>query len=122
MSYQIIEDSEFALDMTINDGVYDTMKKYRKPWCPHNGCFMVNGAAPKSEVTCQNCGNVWILIDKCCPKCHTCPLCKRIGKRWYENMDQTKTEDPMLRPHSSSSGSGDFFRGIKETHQPPGRD
>lgn len=66
------------------------MKKYRKPYCSSNGCFMINGAAPVSAFTCPVCGEVYndgpnTVVTKLCPKCGRCPLCKRIGKKFFKS-------------------------------------
>lgn len=61
----------------------------RKPYCSSNGCFMRNGAAPVSAETCKNCGTIYndslnSSITKLCPNCHFCPMCKRIGKKYFK--------------------------------------
>jgi len=62
----------------------EAKKHLIKPYCPWNGCGMVNGAAPLCIFECLNCGHKWELTTKLCPKCHHCFMCGRIGKRFYE--------------------------------------
>jgi hypothetical protein len=61
------------------------MKK--RPYCSSNGCFMINGAAPVSEIICPNCGTKYngknSVVSKFCPNCNFCPMCKRIGKKFF---------------------------------------
>ena len=64
----------------------------RKPYCPWNGCGMVNGAAPPVFVKCKQCNygsdtKTFLLLntDKVCPKCNHCLSCGRITKKkFYE--------------------------------------
>ena len=66
------------------------MKKFRKPYCSSNGCFMINGAAPISAITCPVCGAVYnnglnSPVTKLCRSCKSCHMCKRIGKKYFKS-------------------------------------
>jgi hypothetical protein len=69
------------------------MKRYKKPYCASNGCFMiVMTSAIPCPIKCKNCNNEYntslnLPVFKLCPKCGYCPECNRIGKKHYMEMN-----------------------------------
>jgi hypothetical protein len=63
----------------------------RKPYCPYNGCGMINGAAPPHIIHCKHCGFENISSykygsqPKICPICNHCISCGRLAKKFYKN-------------------------------------